>query len=286
MRYAAKRPHVKCMAVAPENDERDTLLALLDDVFRQNPLAICLCVDDPEIARAAAERIDNRGLLLVTVGQRIEGISTYGHVEVNLPQAAELLGKNLGAIAEGRLSYVLLHENGRDRIASRCHARFTTAARSSSTLIQLDERNAADSDRDQKALMQEMIGRFPRVGLVITLNPEPWLSRAPRYRLPDNKRFATLAASPRLWPRLQSGEAAGLVGPLDGEIGYAAVDVAVDGLMRIPSARTLRTIRCELVTLETLPDFARRYAAAAGLEVADLMPIGNRPEPTSQPGGN
>jgi hypothetical protein len=188
-----------------------------------------------------------------------------------------------------------VHEEGGEELSSGCYARFSVVARGIPTLALLQERNAAQSGRAPQQLIEEMLGQFPSAELVVTLNPKVWLCRQPRFTLPERagpdgrseyaNRFATLGAAPRLWPRLQSGEAAALVGPLDGEIGYAAVDLAVQGVMLIPNAVRRRVIGCEVVTAEKLADFARRYAEAANLDVADLIPFGALPLAASQPDG-
>jgi hypothetical protein len=82
---------------------------------------------------------------------------------------------------------------------------------------------------------------------------------------------------------LLAGEAAALVGPLDGEIGAAAVELAITGLMQVSDTPRLRTISCELVTAATLPDFAQRYAQAAGLDPAALLAQQGLRAPLSTP---
>ncbi len=284
LRYG-QRPSVNCLAIAPKNGEPAALAAVVDEIIKKSPLAVCLCVEDPDAARPAAQRIVRQGILLVTIGRPLEGVSTYGHVDVNWPGAAALLGKNLDSIAAGRRSYVLIHERDKDRNASLCYARFTAGARTRSTLKLLEERNAAGSERSQQELVEELRRKFRHVGLVVTLSSEAWVSLQPWMKLPVENRFATLSAPPLLWSRLRSGEAAALAGPLDGEIGYAAVDLAVIGLMGIPGTPRERTLQCELVTPDTLEDFARRYAAAANLDLADLLPLAPATRPASQPDG-
>ena len=49
------------------------------------------------------------------------------------------------------------------------------------------------------------------------------------------------------------------------------MEVATQRLMLVPDAPTRRYIPCELVTKANLDDFAQRYAAAANLDVRDLL---------------
>ncbi|MFH1748165.1 MAG: substrate-binding domain-containing protein [Planctomycetota bacterium] len=280
-----RRPYLNCLTRAPETDQPEDLLEVVEEVIKRGVLAVCLCVDKPKIALPAAQRIAETGILLVTVGQPLEDVNTFGHVSVDFGSGAALLGEKLDSIAAGRLSYVLVHEKGRNRDASLRYNRFMSMAHSRSTLRLLEQRNAAESDRSQQELIEELRQRFTHVGLIVTLNPDPWLSLEPRNQLPTDNRFATLAAPPRLWPRLIAGEAAALVGPLDGEIGFSAVEMAVTGLMNIPDAPRLKIIQCHLVTPDNLGDFVKQYAEAAGLDLADLLPFGLASQPAS-PGVN
>ena len=304
-RYAAQGGFLDCLTVAPTNEDSAALLALVDSVIAKNPVAVCLCVERPDIAGPAAQRIIDNGILLVTIGRQIEGVPAFGHVAVGWPEAAEILGRNLTELLpetvnrfgrqRSERSYILLHEDGRDELTSLCYTRFSVVTRNVPRLALLEERNAAQSDRPPSELIRDMLEHFPSAELIVTLNPEVWLSIQPRYNLPTRTKpdgeseftthFASLGAPPRMWPRLRSREAKALVGPLDGEIGYTALELAVQGVMLNPDVLTRRVITCELVTPENLGDFARRYALAANLDVETLTPFGTNLSATSQPGG-
>ena len=294
-RYDAQYPNVTCLTAAPEDTSTESLMAVVDRVCEKQPLAICLCVEDADRARAAAKKIQSRPILLVTIGTPVEGVNAYGGVEVGWPEGASLLGRALSEVAGDPPNpnmphigpgYVLIHEDGKNPIASSCYARFIVGAEGNSRLSLLKQRNAAQTDRSQRDLVEGLLAEFPSVRLVVTLNPQPWLVLQPRLRLPSGNRFCTLAAPPRLWARLQSGEAAALVGPLDGEIGYTAVDMAVHAIMEIPGAVRRRVIPCHLVTADTLADFAAEYAAAADLDLAEILPFGAERPPADDSGGH
>jgi ABC-type sugar transport system substrate-binding protein len=284
-RYAARFPNVQCAMVAPRDENPTSLSAAIDDALSKNPLAICLYLDNARasqvIERIAEpiERIRQKGIVLVTIGPQLKNVAIYGQVEVGLPEAAEILAKNVEsllppAVNERReRSYALFHADGRDQSASEVYARFITTISDWRSMALLEARNTWSSDQPVQQLIADTLDRFSTVEVIVTLDPDPWLALQPRLRLPARNRFATLAAPPRLWPRLQSGEALALVGPLDGEIGYTAMELAAQGLMVIPDAPTRRVIRCELVTQANLDDFARRYAAAANLDLRELMPL-------------
>jgi ABC-type sugar transport system substrate-binding protein len=243
----------------------------LPDVLREKPFAICLYVTDPVAARPIAEQIVAGGPVLVTMGVPLDGIKVFAHVDPCVAKAAELLGENLLKITAGRTSYLLLHDNGKDTLATRCYRRFMGAAGEQYALTLLEQRSAAGSDASPPQTLAQMMKRFHRAGLVVTLSPEVWLTVPPEAVLKEQTCFATLGAVPELWPQLRSGRALALVGPLHGEIGYAALELVSAAFTKSREFGTQRFILPELVTPQTLDDFARRYAAAAGLDLADLI---------------
>jgi ABC-type sugar transport system substrate-binding protein len=284
-RYAQQLPYMRLEAVRLGGGAATQSSATLADILGKEPFAICLYVTDPAAVRPMAEQIVADGPMLITMGAPIDGIAVFAHVDPAVANGAGLLGENLIKVAAGRQSYLLLHDNGKDAIATRCYRRFMAAAGDRYTLRLLEQQRVADSGASPQQVLAQMVKRFHRVGLVVTLSPEVWLTVAPEAVLKDQTRFATLGACPELWPHLRSGRALALVGPLDGEIGYAAMEMVSAAFTKSREFGTQRFILPELVTPETLDDFARRYAEAAGLELADLMPTSDGVPPTTRPGG-
>lgn len=284
-RCAQQLPYMRFEAVRLYGGTPGQSSTTLPDVLGKKPFAICLYVTDPVVARPIAEQILADGPVLVTMGVPIDGIKVFAHVDPCVANAAGLLGENLIKIAAGRQSYLLLHENGKDALATRCYGRFMAAAGAQYTLTLLEQRSAADPETSPPQILAQMVKRFHRAGLVVTLSPEVWLTVPPEAVLKEQTCLATLGAFPELWPHLRSGRALALVGPLDGEIGYAAMEMVSAAFTKSREFGTQRFILPELVTPETLDDFARRYAAAAGLDLADLVPASDGVPPTSGPDG-
>ena len=183
-----------------------------------------------------------------------------------------MLGERLEEIARGRRSYLLLHRQGATDTDTRCYERFMRQARPRRGMTLLEERNAAESVQSPAELIRAMFVRFRHAGLAVTLDPAVWLSTPPAELLGGNARFATMGAAPTLWQYLRSGEAAALVGPLDGEIGSLAVEIAILGITESDRPGQVRIAQLELVNPDTLDDFANRYAEAAGLDLKELSP--------------
>jgi ABC-type sugar transport system substrate-binding protein len=286
-RYGARYSHIECLAVAPTRDDPELLAALVGTVCDNNPQAVCLVVSDPDVARPIARKIQEHTppILLVIIGPQLDGVRAYGNVEVDWAPGAGLLGEKLAEVTTGGRSYSLVHNRGRDPVASQCFDRFTVAAHRLADVHELEVRDASAAGVSESELIRELLALYPNTGLMVTLDPEPWLAASPETLLGSNCRFGTLSTAPRLWPALRRGQAAALVGPLHGDIGYAAMDMAVRGLMEIPSATRRTAIPCELVTPGTLDDFAQRYAESAGLSVGALDPFEDVTPAASQPGG-
>jgi ABC-type sugar transport system substrate-binding protein len=270
--------------IAPSDESSEALLRVVRDVLAKNPSAICLYVSDADAARTAATEVVRSGTILVTMGISSGATGVFGHVRVDLAGGAELLGEHLQEIVGGKRSYVLLHRYGATPTDTHCYERFMRKARSYHGIKLLEDRNAAEAQEPPAELLRAMFACFRHAGLAVTFDPTPWLSTPPAELLGSNARFATLSAAPPLWRYLQSGEAAALVGPLDGEIGSLAVEIALVGITESGKAGLERIVRNELVTRETLDDFAKRYAEAAGLDLDQLLPRPSASQPAGLPG--
>jgi ABC-type sugar transport system substrate-binding protein len=243
-RFAAGNPSLRLLCTAPREEWGETLATAVERVLSDRPAIVCLWITDPEAAAPSVARIANQQVVLVTMNARATAGYPAAHVDLDWSSAA-----------------------------------FAAAASRQYDLTLLEARRGTG---DPRAAVEELLGRFSHAGLVITLNPDVWLTARAGWdgELRARKRqirFARLSAAPVLWARLGTpaapGDAAALVGPLDGQIGYAAVELAARLLLGTQRATLERVISCELVTPETLADFAQRYAAAAnGLDVSKWLP--------------
>jgi hypothetical protein len=205
------------------------------------------------------------------MGAESGAAGVFAHVDVGLARSAELLGENLTAIATDKRSYLLLHGRGANPTATNCYHRFMLTARKQYGMKLLYEESTVDAERTPSELVHELSGRFQHAGLMVTLDPTPWLTSPPADLLGAEARFATLSAVPALWPALRAGRAAALAGPLDGEIGALAIEAALAGITESRKPGTVHFATCELVTAESLDNFATRYAGAAGLDLDELL---------------
>jgi ABC-type sugar transport system substrate-binding protein len=282
-RVLRKYPSLRLETVPLRDDSGAALSRAVRDALSDEPSAVCLYVSDPAAAHPAASEVVASGTILVTMGTPCGVAGTYGHVQVDLAAGAELLGDHLEEIAGGKQSYVLLHRHGASPVDTRCYERFMRKARSRHGISLLEEQNIAESQQPASALLRAMFARFRYAGLAVTLDPTPWLRSPPAELLGRNARFATLGAVPALWPYLRSGEAAALAGPLDGEIGSLAVELALIGITESGKTGMVRTVQAELVTPGTLDDFARRYAEAADLDLNEFLPATTASQPATPP---
>lgn len=282
-RFVEKYPSLRLETTAPSDNTRAALRRAVREALSRKPRVICLYVADPRVARPAAEEIISDGTILVTMGSDSGARDVFGHVHVDLAGGAELLGAHLPQIAAGKRSYLLLHRHGTTPTDTHCYDRFMRKARSQYGITLLEERNAGDAERPPAELLRAMFARFRHAGLAVTLDYDPWLSTPPAELLGSNARFAALGAVPALWQYLRTGEAAALVGPLDGEIGSLAVGTALAAITESRKPGVVRFALSELVTRETLDDFASRYAEAAGLDLNELLSATASSRPAAPP---
>jgi hypothetical protein len=256
--------------------------ALIEQAVAAGGEGLCLFVAARDMAHlqdltAAIELAHGQNLPIVIMGQRVDHPLVYGQVCADWPQSAEQLADALPQITKRR-SFVLLHHEGRDNLATRCYRRFTTEARTLGDMHQLKQVNVSDGAGPATQMARGLLELFPNTGLLVTLDDGLWLRAEPAWfanlrAINPQLQYVALSSAPQLWRDLGSpgapGVCAALVGPLDGQLGYEAVRIAWRPLIaeRQPDG-VLRFIDCELITAGTLPDFARRYSeAAGGLEV-------------------
>ncbi|MCG3127805.1 MAG: hypothetical protein CHACPFDD_02677 [Phycisphaerae bacterium] len=276
-RFAKTISHLRIEFVERGSDDPQLLSSLLDRVLAEKPAAVCLGVPEdsaPPVVTSSPskpvddfvgliERIESRGSLVITYGRRTASPRIFGHVEGDFESGAELLADALPALLAGRQTYVLQHQAGRSDRASQRYVRFKTAAGRRYGYSMLEERNAWLAGGPAGSPMADLLVRFPHVALAVSLEPDVWILPQPPIALPAGTRYATLGAAPVLWPDIRSGRAAALVGPLDGEIGYRAMELAWGGLTGSVRNGEVQLVPCEVVTAANIDDFARRYELAA-----------------------
>jgi|GEM_PF-867316 len=297
LRYAQAVPTVRVECVTPPRDTPQALRDELVRVLQRQPVAVCLHVTAQDVAeptalRANLDRIARAATLLITVGVQFNDPRIFAHVGANLPESAELLADNLPRLLTPRRTCVVVHRASAGPSTANLYNRFRSAVRRQPGVVILQEADVGGGD--QAAAIEELLTLYPHAALVVTLDPSVWLEPRPdwEYRLRRANpgfRFATLSAAPPLWGRLGTpaapGSAAALVGPLDGELGYAAVELAVRAVSGSQSVSRECWIPCEVVTPTNLLDFARRYSAAAGgLDVSRYLK-GTLPVTTAPEGG-
>lgn len=263
---------------APADRTDAALRRCITEALRGDPQAACLLVPEDRALRAelpeSLEDLRRRQIATVTIGGELPGFGAHGEVAVDMPAGAELLARRLPALVPERQSFALIHEEGADRLASACYVRFhgVTIEQRTNDWHELLAFNAARPETQGAAAVESVLTKFPNVGILVTLGPQVWLDAAPGWpaqlqQRSPTLRIATLSAAPRLWHLLgtpeKPGVAAGLVGALDGELGYRALRIASDAITS--EKRTVRreVVPMELVTPNTLDDFAQRYSVAA-----------------------
>lgn len=299
LRYERDVPSVRVEIAAPADAGLDARLHTLDQVLDRHVDAACLYltiadghVNGPYV-RDRLARLRNRGTPIIAFGAQLASDRIAGHVGINLPDAAMLAGRELKSLAFPQRTLVLIHNDGRGSVERDAAQRLRSEAAEHADLVLLQELDGDDPAKPPRTAITDLVKLFPAVGLVVTLDPTPWLDPPLEWEreLREHNRtvrFVTLASDPRLWRRLgtpaELGLAAGLIGPLDGELAYQAVQMAVELVSGERHGGAHRWVDVEVVTPANLPDFARRYSAAAnGLDLSGYLPRGAATQPTTQP---
>jgi ABC-type sugar transport system substrate-binding protein len=238
------------------------VLEELERALAPEPAALCVYFGSESLARAAADSLSRYRGVLVTINSAPPGVESFAHVAADWCQGAESLADAINSALEklDRRSFVLLHADGRSELETNIFRRFRSAMSRFTRVQLLDQAVLGTSipPRSPAEQVAAMLERFRHAGLAVTLDPAPWIAPA-LYRLEEPQHFATLGASPALWPRLRSGEAVALVGPHEGELGRIAIERAIRGLTGDSDARGSVLVPCEVVTPDTFEAFRAKY---------------------------
>lgn len=255
----------------PLTDSAESLEQALQAAIATRPSALVVYVGNAAMADAVTAAADLAAVAVSTFGPVESSAARCGHVYIDYPAAAELLGRALTTIAGGGRSYLLLHRESAGGAQQRMFRRFIAEADRAS-LRRLDTVDLGQvSGPAARNAVDELLRQFPYATLVVTLDPSAWLE-GPERAMPDGVRFATLGAFPELWPALRAGNAAALAGPWDGAAATEACKLAYEWVVGSRTSSHLRVIGSELVTKENLDEFEREYHNAAG---AASRPAGN-----------
>lgn len=265
-RYAEEIGTVRLQPFVPSDGSPSSTKAAIREALQGRPHALCLCIGDQPESGEYVTLAASEGAAVVTIGDPTPSEAAYARVIIDWADAAELLGRQLPRVAAGRRSYVLLHEDGRSATATQTYQRFRQAAAEHADLAMLTERNASTGDVRPADLVRDMLEQFRNAALVVALTPSTWYADAPGTALGPSNRLVALGAAPHLWDALREGRVAALVGPIDGDAGYAAMELAMRALVERKRLGVVRVIPSEIVTRDNLDDFSRRYRAAAGVE--------------------
>ncbi len=269
-RFAQHAAYLRIETIATKQQNIADKRALFERELAREPAAIVLFVTDPIVDRRLAERATERGIVLVTVGARIEGARPFAHVEVDYPNAAERLAERLMELSGGRRTYALLHERGKDELATRVHDHFMRIARPNGLMVMLEQTNLHETRTSAPSAVSSLLTRFRHLGLVVVLSNDV----DPRLLKPSDHpaKLVLLSATPNHWPALAEGRVATLLGPLDGDIGYSVARVAAEGLNGDIRPGRVHGVACEIVDQAGLSAFEARYRAAAELDRAHAEP--------------
>jgi hypothetical protein len=233
---------------------------------------IVSCTAPERQGPALLQAVSHYGVI-ITVGAQVPGV--WGHIQFPAAEASELIARRLPDLLGERRTYVLLHTEGRDGLSDQALRRFEYAARRNYGLRQLAAVNLTQPPRPALECLEGLRTEFPSAAFAVILDSESVLMGDPRDWQARGLPFVTLGATPGLWPWVEAGLCRGMTGVVAGDLGRAAVQMAIEA--HTPDARPgdFRTVAAEWVDATNLADFSRRFSDAVGLEAGDLR----RPAP-------
>ena len=178
-------------------DEASSLDAnrLVDRALADAPRAVLFYNDDSPAAKRITDLLLRRGPILVTMSSGDPVTAAYGHVRIDLAEAAGLLGEHLRELAAGRRGYALIHRRSHSRNDKLRYQSFMAAAGSPPGLTLLKQLDLALEDGDARAAIASVFDEFPSTLLIVSLEETPWCNLDWREVLPPDAQFATIGTA-------------------------------------------------------------------------------------------
>lgn len=256
----------------PTSDEPAAIGAAIDKALSSEPAAMVLAMPPNGLTVEDAARLRRLSGPLVVIGALPADVQASGSVDVDWAEGAALLAGALPQVAPDARSALLLHDRGVNEASAGRYERFVERLRVRAGLRLLDQREWRAAGPPAADLLSEMLGVFPHAGVIAVIAGEPCepiARRGEAGKPPAHGRLVLLGAHPRRWKHLRDESVLALVGAIEPRLALDALELSID-LCNGRAAGVRQLIPCELVTRGTLDDFARRYAAAAGVQPAEL----------------
>lgn len=276
-RYVSRVPQSRFEYIERAGLGEAAVRAAFEKRALRDATACIIWVSDDAEARELLEWEKSLSIIVVTFGDALPPpVSSFRHARTDAAAGAELLAGSMRAVFGDRQSYALIHHGGQHELTQDALRRFQTLTEAAGNPRRLVEIEVKRGERWTRAI-DAAFEQFPSCGAIVTLSSAAW-RESPAVKLPDAAGYLTLGAEPTLWNDLLSGRALALAGPLDGFLAAEAARAAFEELAGGDRDRSTIIVPCELVTRKTLPDFAKRYAEAAGVELKQLAPeLANAP---------
>lgn len=262
-RFANKIDGVILDVLVPADASGSSLERSALEALERKPHCICLSTPNRPETSTLIRRLVGEGVFVVSIGDSLDAQDAHAHVLVDWPKAGELLGTELARVAGGKKSYVLIHDDGASETGTRIYNRFRAEAVEQSGMKLLMQSGPASNHGSAADQVRAALQTFPNAGLVITLSPRAWRESKPEALLGASNLMATIGATPELWDSVRDGRATAIVGCIEGDVGYAAVDLAMRALIEGKRLGIVREIEMELVTRDSIEEFVTRYRRAA-----------------------
>lgn len=273
-RFIRSLPAYQLATASPTDHSAAALQASIRSATKTHIDALVVFVEDASAVTDVLDEVQTQYTLCVAVGAPIDSQAIQTQVRVDWEAGARLLGAHLTELSGPARSFVVLRRDDPAASAANYNA-FRHAANREYGLAMLGETRLTGVAEADRRAVRDLLETYPRTRLVVSLSQFPWTHTPPSQILKDAQRFAAVGAPPEFWRHLVDGRAAGLIGYLDGDAGFLAMQAVFEQLTSSGDPHRIRGVAPRVVKREDLPVFIADYAEAAGVDVAELLARAN-----------
>ncbi len=236
-------------------------ISLLESLNDPNLRGVCVQLIDPEAARSALEKLNQRGVVVVSMIQPAAENLRVGHVGFDQAAVGQALADATVEALDGQGDIMILHADPAHPIYGPRLEALNKALQLHLNIHVLARVNGLGNPRESRRAMAEISSRYPRISAWVALDEWPLRDAgATDAFIRPGCRFVTFGGAPPQWPLLENGTITAAVAAHGGDLGTYALIYCLTALSTPTRFDTVYHAPLRIVRATNLEDYKRDWS--------------------------
>lgn len=234
---------------------------LLESLKDPNLRGVCVQLIDPEAARSALEKLNQRGVVVVSMIQPAAENLRVGHVGFDQAAVGQALADATVEALDGQGDIMILHADPAHPIYGPRLEALDKALKFQLDIHVLARVNGHGNSRESRRVMAELSSRYPRISAWVALDDWPLRDAgATDTFIRPGCRFVTFGGTPPQWPLIENGTITAAVAAHGGDLGTYALMYCLTALSTPTRFETVYRAPLRIVRASNLEEYKRDWS--------------------------